>query len=176
MHQFINKMNTVKNKEREKGFTLIELLVVIAIIAILSSVVLASLNSARTKGRDAKRISDIKQIKNALEIYRNDFGQYPVGDIYATGVLTGGGLGIKYISSMPKDPKPNGGVCSPLSGQYCYAYSTNGVGYHIGAQLETVSIVGRSDADASSGSYSLGNPFSGAPSGGSNDYIYDLTS
>ena len=52
-----------------RGFTLIELLVVIAIIGILSSVVLASLNSARQKGRDAKRISDVKQLQLALELY-----------------------------------------------------------------------------------------------------------
>lgn len=52
-----------------KGFTLIELLVVIAIIGILSSVVLASLNSAQAQARDARRLNDMKQILLALELY-----------------------------------------------------------------------------------------------------------
>nr|AQQ75000.1 hypothetical protein [uncultured bacterium] len=60
-----------------RGFTLIELLVVIAIIGILSSVVLASLNSARQKGRDARRISDIKQLQLALELYYDANQSYP---------------------------------------------------------------------------------------------------
>src|SRR3989344_4393130 len=51
-----------------KGFTLIELLVVIAIIGFLSSVVLASLNSARAKGRDSRRASDLKQIANSVAL------------------------------------------------------------------------------------------------------------
>nr|AQQ74998.1 hypothetical protein [uncultured bacterium] len=54
--------------KESSGFTLIELLVVIAIIGILSSVVLASLNSARAKGRDARRLSDLKQIANQITI------------------------------------------------------------------------------------------------------------
>jgi len=61
-----------------KGFTLIELLVVIAIIGILSSVVLASLNSARKKGRDAHRVSDLRQIRTALELYYDTNGYYPL--------------------------------------------------------------------------------------------------
>jgi type II secretion system protein G len=64
-------------KLNRKGFTLIELLVVISIISLLSSVVLSSLSDARAKARDAVRIMNIKQIQNALELYRNDKGEYP---------------------------------------------------------------------------------------------------
>lgn len=57
---------------------MIELLVVIAIIGLLASVVLASLNAARSKGRDARRVADMGQIINALNLYAADHdGQYP---------------------------------------------------------------------------------------------------
>ena len=52
----------------KKGFTLIELLVVIAIIALLSTLAVVSLNNARAKARDAKRISDVKQLSTLIEM------------------------------------------------------------------------------------------------------------
>lgn len=56
-------------KRLKRGFTLIELLVVIAIIGLLSSIVLASLNSARTKGTDAAIKSDLNNIRAQAELY-----------------------------------------------------------------------------------------------------------
>jgi type II secretion system protein G len=111
----------------KRGFTLIELLVVIAIIGILSSIVLASLNSARKKGRDARRVADIKQIQLALELYYDANSNYPTSAEYAADLVSDG-----FISSLPLDP------LSAIS----YAYEAIGSGttcssYHLGANLET---------------------------------------
>jgi len=94
------------NTKLNRGFTLIELLVVIAIIGILSSVVLASLNSARQKGRDARRVSDLKQLQLALELmYDAQSQRYPIA--ITTAALAGVGNPTfvpTYISTMPTDP------------------------------------------------------------------------
>lgn len=61
---------------KSRGFTLIELLVVVAIIGLLSSVVLASLNSAKLKANDAAIQSDLNTIQTQSQIYYNDHGNY----------------------------------------------------------------------------------------------------
>ena len=68
-----------------RGFSLIELLTVISIIALLSTVVLAALSTARKSARDAQRISMIRQMQTALELYYLENGQYPTGDGLGTG-------------------------------------------------------------------------------------------
>ena len=88
------------------GFTLIELLVVIAIISLLSSVILASLNTARVKARDATRASNVRQLKLAIEFYYNDNGFYPSVGADDTGYT----ISIlatplsAYIKTIPNDP------------------------------------------------------------------------
>lgn len=117
-------------KSTKKGFTLIELLVVIAIIGILSSVVIASMNSARRKSRDARRISDIANIKTALEMYYDASQSYPINQAALDAALA-----PTYIPKLPTDPV----------GAVAYAYAAQGcgagpavpcTGYHLGAVLE----------------------------------------
>ncbi|OHA17548.1 MAG: hypothetical protein A2836_03550 [Candidatus Taylorbacteria bacterium RIFCSPHIGHO2_01_FULL_45_63] len=62
----------------QKGFTLIELLVVISIISLLTSIALASLNTARAKARDARRLSDLRQVQNALFLCRDKIGSFNI--------------------------------------------------------------------------------------------------
>lgn len=100
-----------------RGFTLIELLVVIAIIALLSSVVLASISSSREKARDTKRLADMRQVQIALELYYNSVtpSRYPSsgggpcggwdspGDGTFTTALVDGG----YLPGHLRDPITN---------------------------------------------------------------------
>lgn len=111
-------------KKSSRGFTLIELLVVIAIIGILSSVVLASLNTARQKSRDARRIADIKQLQLALELYFDSKATYPS----STSQLV-----PTYISILPKDPLSSAAYTYVGVGPGAVATCSS---YHLMATLE----------------------------------------
>jgi prepilin-type N-terminal cleavage/methylation domain-containing protein len=122
-------------KTGERGFTLIELLVVIAIIGLLSSVVLASLNGARLKGRDARRISDLKQMQTALELYYSNQGSYPVLTTVNT-TQAGFTTALTPLVSEGDIPAvaadPNGGTAT-----YYYKSTAGGTFYCLGATMET---------------------------------------
>ncbi|RJQ30685.1 type II secretion system protein [Candidatus Parcubacteria bacterium] len=118
-----------KRNSTKRGFTLIELLVVIAIIGILSSVVLASLNSARKKSRDARRVADIKQIQLALEMYFDACKAYPTALALGTnnGSCPSGVTLGSFIPVVPTDPS--------AGAAYSYGYSGTTY-YHLGATME----------------------------------------
>ena len=126
--------------KKAKGFTLIELLVVIAIIGLLSTLAVVALNNARLKSRDAKRVSDIKQVSTALELYFADQNGYPAAataiTLGATGYIcfdedgfgpTCDRGGTTYMGTVPSNPAPNG------TG---YSYTSDGNTYALTFALE----------------------------------------
>ena len=70
-----------RNRKTTTGFTLIELLVVISIIGFLSSVVLASLATAREKAQLTTFVQEIHQLEVAFNLYKSDWGIMPDADI-----------------------------------------------------------------------------------------------
>lgn len=70
----------------KRGFTLIELLVVIAIIAVLSSIVLASLNTSRTKGADAAVKQNLYNVRSQIALTWADITDFTTGGDQGTGV------------------------------------------------------------------------------------------
>ena len=116
---------------RKQGFTLIELLVVIAIIGTLASVVLASLSSARAKARDSQRVSQMKEVAKALEVYHLSNGEYPTHDSGSRLHTSATELVPDYMASLPLDPVQGDSVNG-----YRYA-SDGGEDYTLLFRLET---------------------------------------
>lgn len=109
----------------KKGFTLIELLIVISIIGILSALLLTNLFSVRERARDAKRKSDMNEIKNSLRLYYNDNQAYPTYNNSNYRIMGCGVTGTTecawgasfqkdvntiYMKYLPTDPSSGGGT------------------------------------------------------------------
>lgn len=102
----------------KKGFTLIELLVVIAILGVLIALASSSFLTAQKQSRDSKRKTDLEQVRQALETYRSEVGQYPAA-------LTD--LSPNYITTLPVDPR---------EGTYAYELGAGFTTYSLCAGLE----------------------------------------
>jgi prepilin-type N-terminal cleavage/methylation domain-containing protein len=108
-------MNTICclfEKERRKvtGFTFIEILVVVTIIAMLVVIAAVSYGSINKRSRDARRKSDIEQLRSALEMYRADYSYYPDEGPSSFTKIAEAGLSTpleSYIATFPQDPKDN---------------------------------------------------------------------
>ncbi len=146
-----------KHYQKRAGFTLIELLVVIAVIGLLSTMTMVSLTSVRGKARDARRMSDISQIRLGLEMYNNENAEYPkeaaavaIGNgTHATmtkkSLCAGSGFtapctGSAFLPMVPRDPGKQAGdiaaACAAQETSCDYSYKSDGSTYQIQFKTE----------------------------------------
>lgn len=130
-------MRAVTIGSRRSAFTLVELLVVVAIIGILATIVLVGLGAARIRARDTRRVSDLRQLQTALQLYADAHGgDFPTAltDLVNEAFLTG----------VPKDPLG--------ASDYAYAFepAVNPSFFHLGASLEENGSLLNNDRDCNS--------------------------
>jgi general secretion pathway protein G len=122
--------NTIK-LNKTNGFTLVEILVVVTIISLMASVAAVSYSRFIKQSRDARRKTDIEQIRAAIELYRNFKGVYPASLAFdGTGTVEDGAT--KYMTKVPSDPLYTG----PLATTYSYASADPFQTYVLCAYLE----------------------------------------
>lgn len=125
----------MKKINKKNGFTLIELIVTVTIIAVLTVIGVVSYTGTNKKSRDSRRMTDLENIRIALELYRQDVGNsYPNDGIDSLK----NALEPKYMQKVPAtDPKGASYIYDRLT-SYTYtlkavmedAGSTNVSGYY----------------------------------------------
>ncbi len=115
------------SRASQAGFTLIELLVVITVIGLLSSMILVGLQGVRAQGRDTRRIADLRNVQNALELYFNAYASYPAGSSWDTLQSSLARVGVSKLPSDPLNRDPY---------VYVYVTSSDGLRYILKATLE----------------------------------------
>lgn len=124
-----NTNNFMLIKHNKSGFTLVELLVVLVIAAMLATLSIIAIGQIRQKSRDVRRVSDIKQIQTALELYFYNTGSYPNSDDFHLGDTLESD-GTTYMHKVPLAPYPSiEGACK--INQYLYEVSFDNLSYKL---------------------------------------------
>lgn len=152
MH-FIVKMSKDNQNYKCRGFTMMELMIVMVLLSILALIGIPSFQGSQRKSRDGKRKADLVQVAKSLEMYGNDFTNYPPssggkivgcnGSACEWGAAFANGSTV-YMQKLPKDPL----------GSQLYYYEVVGStrkSYRLWTRLENTD-----DADITTSTFSCG--------------------
>ncbi len=118
---------------KSRGFTLVEMLVAATIAALLAAVGMVSYTTVNRNARNARRQSDLEQMRSALELYRTENGMYPAG---------GGGDNFAAFEALVATLKSSGFLTAPKmvdprnNGVFGYSYNTT-VGTYVDGDCNT---------------------------------------
>ncbi len=159
----------------ERGFTLLEMVTVIFIIGVLSTIVLAGLQSSREKARDDERVTDLATLQLALEMYYNACGrQYPAPASGALDLTAHNGCsGSVEFGTFAKTPLPK----DPLnSTDYVYAVNaTPPTDYVLKATFETAHRKLSEDVDGTKFASPAAGPETSCGANDATDNLYCVT-
>ena len=130
--------NCLQQTAYSTGFSLVEIMIVISILGIVMAGSFTAYTATQRNSRDARRQTDMENLRQALELYRADNGTYPVtgGGSWTNAVDLSGLLVPVYINKLPSDPR---------TGNPVYRYQATDLssgryyGYCVGAALESSS-------------------------------------
>jgi len=142
--------HTTKLGNLVSGFTLLEILLVVGIISVLAGIVIIAINPGKQLAtvRNTERVSDLKQVNNAMQQYYIDNRSYPavipttLSEICATGNLPGPQTSITcgtlidlsllvpdYMTAIPVDPSGASSTLTLITPAYA---ADGGTGYKMG--------------------------------------------
>lgn len=137
-----------------KGFTLIELLIVIAIISLLSSIVYASLSSAREKAQEASVKTELKNMVSEMEIAQADLTNYSTGETVLSDFISSieekGATAEYYSHSGLSDDYTRWAVTATMAADPTHNFSVDQTGVYIWDPSGTGDIPPRDFATAES--------------------------
>lgn len=118
----------LKRLNKSSGFTIVELLIVIVIIGVLAALVIVAYNGIQARARDATRVTDMRNVKTAIESYYADNSSYPPANFTSLSSY----LVPKYIKSIPIDPINAAQGGKAYIYYYTRGYKKSGTSYVVG--------------------------------------------
>ena len=169
----------MKNQlKHANGFTLVELLIVAIMLAILAAIVVPQFASTTTEATESALKSDLAGLRSAMDLYRQQHGEYP-GLLASTGgTCTGGAAGTgaaedpqAIIDQLTRYTNDTGQSCTlPVGGNFPYGPYIKESDIPANPITQSAVIVVIAAADAAAGNLAMGGD---GPAGG---WKYDVTS
>lgn len=161
-----------------KGFTLVELLIVAVVLAIFAAIVIPQFASTTDEAKDSALKSDLAAMRSAIDLYRQQHGEYPGANASTGGTCTGGTAGTgaletqaAFFEQLAFYSNDAGQTCSrPVGGNFPYGPYLRETSMPDNAVTGSSTVVVVGAADAAAGDLTM----SGDGAGGG--WKFDVTS